>query len=114
MGFRSSTKKVFASDEVKNNVPTSEAALGTNIMIRVLNQFEDVHEYAGALLQGNVLFLNLERLNGVDRNRVFDFMNGVAYVVNANVDTLGETSLIYSPSNVTIDKQADNVGTGFW
>lgn len=114
MGFRSSTKKMFASDEVKSNVVTHDTSQGVNIMIRIPNCFEDVHDYANALMQGNVLFLNLERLNGVDRNRVFDYLNGVAYVVSANVDTLGETGLIYSPVNVTIDKQEENKGVGFW
>ncbi|MBQ0067036.1 MAG: cell division protein SepF [Phascolarctobacterium sp.] len=105
MGFGSSTKKVFSADETNQGFSQNNTKKETNVMIRFPNEFNDVQEYAEALINGNIVFLNLENLDGVDRNRVFDYMNGVAYIVNANVDTINEsTMLIYAPSKIGIDK----------
>lgn len=115
MGFRTTTKKMFAADETKRSAPQINAGQRMDVVVRMPVQFEDVQEYADALIGGNIVFLNLEKLDGADRNRVFDYMNGVAYIVKANVDVVSDyTLLLYAPANVTIDKREVVEENNFW
>ena len=116
MSLKNSTQKMFTTDETGYTGPRVAAAVGLNIMVRTPREFKDVQEYADALLNGSAVIINLELVEPVVRNRIFDYLNGVAYIINANVDVLGENGLIYSPAGVTIDKKDDEDGKGlnFW
>jgi len=105
MGFGDSAKKLFSGDEQAASVPMNKVKPNANIIVRTPEAFNDVQEYADGLIAGNILMINLEDLGGAERNRIFDYMNGVAYIVGANIDLIGDQLLIYCPEGVTLDKK---------
>lgn len=114
MSLKDSTQKLFTTDGATYNGPQMAPVVGKNIMVRTATEFKDVQEYAEALVHGSVVIINLEMVEPMIRNRIFDYLNGVAYIINANVDMMGENSLIYAPAGITIDKKDDEQGTNFW
>jgi len=105
MSFGNSAKKLFSSDETAVPVLPEKPKPRANIMIRTPETFDDVQEYADGLIAGNVVMINLVELSGADRNRIFDYMNGVAYIVGAYIDAIADQFLIYCPDGVTLDKK---------
>ena len=115
MGIKNTTKKIFTSDESKYQIPQVSAPREVEIMMRTPWEFKDVQEYGEALLKGKVVMLNLERLDGANRNRVFDYLNGVAYIIKGTVDVVTEDMLIYCPQGVSVDKKVEeDAGPNFW
>lgn len=104
MGIKSTTKKLFVTDETKSGVPHIDLTRRLDVIMRFPHRFDDVHECADALLAGNVVMFFLDAIDGAERNRIFDYMNGVAYIVEANVSAIGDSFLLYTPPGVSIDR----------
>ena len=99
------SKKIFASDETEVNLKPVKIKKQAKIVIRTPQSFDDVQEYAQELIDGNIVIVNLSELeSGMEKNRIFDYLNGVAYIVKAHARTAMEAVLIYSPSDIAIDK----------
>ena len=56
-----------------------------DILVRTPRQFSDVREYADALMSGCTLMVSFEAVDCVMRNRIFDYLNGVSYIIGARV-----------------------------
>ena len=109
MGIKSTTKEKFTAEGGRMTAPRQ-----MSIVYRTANDFRDVYHYAEALLANKPVMVNLERLDGANRNRVFDYLNGVAYIINGTVDVVTDNMLIYCPQGVSVDKKDDSSGPSFW
>ncbi len=106
MGFGKSAKKLFSSDDAP--IVPEKPEKKTVIMIRTPESFnDDAKDCADGLLQGKVVMINLQNLGGAERNRIFDYMNGVAYIQGAYIDAISDSFLIYCPSGVELDKKEE-------
>jgi cell division inhibitor SepF len=75
------------------------------ILVRMPHAFEDATEYADALMHGCALMVSFAEADDETRNRIFDYLNGVSYIIHASVARVSPTILLYAPEQVEVDKQ---------
>lgn len=68
-------------------------------------KFDDVHVYANHLKENIIVVVNLTGLDVTTQQTIKDFMNGVCYVLDCNVQRVADFVFIYAPANIDIDKQ---------
>ena len=66
--------------------------------------FEEAKALVKELVQGKALLFSFSKLNNEDKQRTFDFLNGVAYVINANVEKVTRETILYSPANAKVER----------
>ena len=55
---------------------------------------------------GAALMISFAEIDNETRNRIFDYLNGVSYIINATVSKVSDSILLYAPNQVDVDKQA--------
>lgn len=76
-----------------------------DIMVRLPHSFEDAKEYADALMSGAALLVSFAEIDTETRNRIFDYLNGVSYIINATVSKVSDSILLYAPDQVDVDRE---------
>ena len=66
--------------------------------------FGEAQSCAKELIAGKALIISFENLPGRDKQRVFDYLNGICYIIKANVDKISKETLLYVPSGSSIEK----------
>ena len=84
-----------------------------NIVVRTPKSFSDVREYADSLMGGSAIMVSFEAVDPALRNRIFDYLNGVSYIVNASVSCVTDDLLLYAPENVEVNKETIVKRSGF-
>ena len=88
-----------------------------DIMVRTPRSFTDVREYADSLMGGAAILVSFEAVDGALKNRIFDYLNGVSYIVSASVEYISDDLLMYAPAQVTVAKEKGvkrSGGLGSW
>ena len=68
-------------------------------------KFDDVRMYADHLKANITVVVNLSSIEIDLQDAIKDFMNGVCYVLDGNVQRIADSVFIYAPVNVQIDKE---------
>ena len=76
-----------------------------DILLRVPRQFEDVHDYADCLMEGSALMISFTDVDSLTKNRIFDYLNGVSYIIHATVSKVSDSLLLYAPEQVEVDRE---------
>ena len=105
-------KKMFNAEEAEEvyEGPRMLATGHLNVLIREPKTFADVREYADAILKGSAVMVSFEAVDDALKNRIFDYLNGVSYIVDASVSKVSEDVLLYAPVKVCVDKQSSRLG----
>lgn len=121
MDFKNTALKFFTSDvdaeqEEQYAGPRLVKTGHLNIMVRTPRSFTDVREYADSLMNGSAILVSFDAVDGALKNRIFDYLNGVSYIVNASVEYISDNLLMYAPAQVTVAKErgAKRSGLGSW
>lgn len=69
------------------------------------SKFEDCGNAAQALLQKNIVLLNLEDNRDEDSKRILDFFSGVSFAVDADLQQIGNRVFLIRPKNVEITNE---------
>ena len=110
MDFKNTALKFFTSDvdaeqEEQYAGPRLVKTGHLNIMVRTPRSFTDVREYADSLIAGSAILVSFEAVDGALKNRIFDYLNGVSYIVSASVEYISDDLLMYAPAQVTVAKE---------
>lgn len=111
MGFTNAAMKFFTGvEEQEENVneykgPRLLETEHLNIMMRTPKSFADVRGYADSLMSGSAILISFDSVEPALRNRIFDYLNGVSYIVNASVSAVTPELLLYTPERVEITKE---------
>ena len=110
MDLKNTAMKFFTSDadeerEEKFAGPRLVKAGHLDIMVRTPRSFTDVREYADSLIAGSAILVSFEAVDGALKNRIFDYLNGVSYIVSASVEYISDDLLMYAPAQVTVAKE---------
>ncbi len=110
MDFKNTAMKFFTSaeDEEREEQYAGPRLVKTshlNIMVRTPRSFTDVREYADSLMGGSAILVSFEAVDAALRNRIFDYLNGVSYIVSASVSYISDDLLLYAPEQVEIAKE---------
>lgn len=122
MDFKNTAMKFFTSveDEEHEEQYVGPRLVKTghlNIMVRTPRNFTDVREYADSLMGGAAILVSFEAVDAALKNRIFDYLNGVSYIVSASVEYISDDLLMYAPSQVTVAKEKGvkpSGGLGSW
>lgn len=89
----------YEGDEVMEEEKESD-----NLEIRVVRpkRFDEATEIANYLLNGCLVFLNLESTDKTTSRRLLDYLMGTTYVLQGELQPVSSTAFIISPSGVDI------------
>ncbi len=108
MDLKNTAKKFFLTDEYDDQAYPGPRLLrsgGLNILVRTPKAFSEVREYADALIGGSAIMISFSAVDVPLRNRIFDYLNGISYIVNASVSKVNDDLLLYAPEQVDVNKQ---------
>lgn len=83
-------------------------ASGASIEMKVVtpNSFETVTQIADLLLSNKTVLLNLENTNKETSKRLIDFLSGVAYSLEGDVQKVADNTYAITPNNVAVSKES--------
>lgn len=86
-------------DEMEQDYTNEKA-----VSIRVFRpkKFEEATEIAANLLQGSLIFLNLESTDKITSRRILDYMLGATYILEGDLQPVSSAAFIISPRDVDI------------
>lgn len=64
--------------------------------------YEDAKEIASALFKNQVVFVKLTQLNDIQAGRMIDFLTGVVYGINGDIQRVNREMFICTPENMEI------------
>ena len=117
MDLKNAARKLWHSDVEEDQVysgPYLVKGGHMDILVRSPRQFSDVREYADSLMSGATLMVSFDAVDSAMKNRIFDYLNGVSYIIGATVSKVSENLLMYAPNHVEIDKEAVKKSTRSW
>ncbi len=82
--------------KVKNNL---------KILIRTPKEFKDVQNYADFLIHGDSIFISFSDVEIEVKQRIFDYLNGVSYIIDATVEKVSEDMTLYIPNTANVSKE---------
>ncbi len=96
----------FFNDADENEVtgPVLVADPVMNVRIRTPRNFNDVKDYADALMSGDTLLISYVDLDDEAKTRVTDYLAGVSYIAKAAVTLINPELLLYTPSTVGVER----------
>ena len=68
-------------------------------------KFEAVTQIADLLLEKKTVLLNLENTNKETAKRLIDFLSGVAYALNGDVQKVADNTFAVTPNNVAVSNE---------
>ncbi len=120
MDLKNTARKFFMSEEPEEqeySVPRLLKSGHLNIMVRTPKSFADVREYADSLMNGSAIMVSFDTVDTALKNRIFDYLNGVSYIVNASVKAVSDDILLYAPEQIEVKKEKSpkrSAGLGSW
>lgn len=109
MDLKNTARKFFMSEEAEEQeeytVPRLLKSGHLNIMVRTPKSFADVREYADSLMNGSAIMVSFDAVDAALKNRIFDYLNGVSYIINASVSAINDDLLLYAPEQVEVNKE---------
>ena len=108
MDLKNSALKLFSNEETEDKYtgPYVVRPGQLDILVRTPRAYEDAVSYADKLMDGCAIMLDFTAVDKETRNRIFDYMCGVSYIVNASISKVSDSILMYAPAHVDVDKQA--------
>ncbi|MEE3396434.1 MAG: cell division protein SepF, partial [Succiniclasticum sp.] len=107
MDFKNSAMKLFSNEEPIDiyTGPYVVRPGELDILVRTPHTYEDAVSYADKLIEGCAVMVNFTEVDKETRNRIFDYMCGVSYIVNASISKVSDTIMMYAPARVEVEKQ---------
>lgn len=115
MGLKNTAMKFFMAEEVEERsyeAPRLVKSGHLNILVRTPVSFSDVREYADALISGCAIMVSFDAVDAALKNRIFDYLNGVSYIIGASVSKVTDDLLMYAPEQVDVNKEAVSKRSG--
>ena len=81
---------------------------GSSIEMKVVTpkSYDVVTQIADLLLSNKTVLLNLENTNRETARRLIDFLSGVAYALNGDVQKVADNTYAITPSNVAVSSES--------
>ena len=98
------------SRNTSNVVPFQSPGAKKNAKIYVMEPsvYSEAERIADALLKGEAVLINFKRMEPKDAKRVIDFVVGVAYAINGDVQKVRDEIFICSPANFQVQGNFDD------
>ncbi len=93
------------ADETENLQEVFVSRQQFKISVYSPKSFNDLKVIADSLLARSAVLICLDSVDSELRRRSIDYMNGMGYAVNAQVEKISENVILYAPDNAFIEKQ---------
>lgn len=87
----------------KENEMSYQTSGPAKVLILAPRRYEDVQEIANHLKAGRAVIVTLEDLDRDLAKRIVDFMGGVAYALNGEVQRVAEGIFVFAPQSVVVN-----------
>lgn len=109
---RNKDQKTSVFEKVKdqktsNAVKALDASKDSHLMIFEPRVYGDGQEVAAHLLQKNAAVVNLHRLQKEQSKRVIDFLSGVIYAIDGDIQVIAPKTFLCTPQNVGVTGSID-------
>jgi len=104
MNLKSAARLFNDAYETENRGPVLVENPSLNMRIRTPRNFNDVKEYADALMSGDTLLISYVDLDDESSTRIADYLSGVCYTVGAKVELITPELALYVPSTVGVER----------
>lgn len=75
-----------------------------DIFVVLPNSYDKGRDIAGEFLNGKVVIVNFVKLSSEEKQRMFDYLNGAAYTVSADIKQVTQDTIVYIPSEFVAAK----------
>lgn len=75
------------------------------VFVDLPTSFDDVQQYADYLKSNVAIIVNYQQVDNATQQRMSDFLNGVCYVLDGNVQRISEKVMLYTYANIAVDKK---------
>ena len=101
------TEAVFERPEPREEKPAAAAPSsieGSNIELKVMRpeSFAEVSDIADYLIEGCTVVLNMELVDKATTIRMLDFLNGVTYTKDGEINNVAPGTYIITPNGIDI------------
>ena len=94
------------SDDYENITgPVAVTRPQFKITVYTPKEFDDLKQMADSLLARSAVLIHFDKVDTNLRRRIIDYMNGLGYAVNAQVEKVSESIILYVPDNSTIERE---------
>ena len=117
MNLKNAALKLWHTDTDEENYGGPcmlAAAEHMDIIVRSPKHYSEVRDYADALIAGATLMISFDEVDITERNRIFDFLNGVSYIIGARVSKVHDDMLLYAPQSVEVNKESVKKSSRSW
>lgn len=94
--YRRTPSNVVSFQQAQQNKKVSK------IFVMEPSVYTEAERIADALLKGEVVIINFKKMEVADAKRVIDFVVGVTYAINGDVQQIREDIYICSPPNYQV------------
>lgn len=100
----SATARSAERSSAKNNNRLVEINTTARLEVAVMQPtvFNDAKEIAEFLSRKNPVVINLEKADRADTRRIVDFLSGVVYAINGNIQKIANDIFLVTPYNVSV------------
>ena len=97
------------SRNTSNVIPFQSPGVKKTAKIYVMEPsvYSEAERIADAILKGEAVLINFKRMEPKDAKRVIDFVVGVAYAINGDVQKVRDEIFICSPANFQVQGNFD-------
>ena len=104
VNLKSAARFFNDADETEVRGPVLVETPVMNMRIRTPRNFNDVQEYADALMSGDTLLISYVDLDEAASTRVADYLTGVCYTVGAKAELITPQLVLYVPNTVGVER----------
>lgn len=101
---KTEAESVMTEEEVVTEEEIEVADAADSLEIRVVRpkRVDEAEQIANYLLNGCLVFLNLESTDKTTSRRLIDYLQGAVYVLQGELQPVSSTAFVLSPSGVEI------------
>ena len=95
-------------NDSKSNIVSIKRNNETKLIFHKPDSYNDVKEIVDDLKERKPIILNLEDVEKRQAKRFIDFISGAVYGINGNIQKVGCSVFLFTPSNINIDGKKIN------
>lgn len=85
-------------------MPARQSKPYTMVVVSPKN-YKDAEKIGAHLKESRPVVINLEKTDKGEAERIVDFVNGVMYALEGNIDKISEGIYLCAPSNMSVDRE---------
>ncbi len=85
---------------------------GKDIVVRSPKSLDDAQKIADYLIAGKAVFIDLNNVPQDKTRRILDFLTGVIYCMDGEIQQMGPRLFLFAPTNCNIDGTIDQTSGG--